>query len=255
MTDVQCMDVDEVSECDNKHDSEQDEISDPMGVSTIGMLNTNINLLTPPKNKSSMVRRPRSSIKRPRSSIKRLSLASLAPISQLSSQKSCSNSPTLSNKSSASNSNIKTRIKRPRLSISRPTRTMNRTNNTKRLSLTSISGPMLESDDYLDALSTKSGESQQTIISKISFVSSPSSNRSSSLTTNSAHLKREHTQNTIHKIKFANAKIHLEIDKLQIEKKYYKGIVESIKNVVIAGNSDANQALTQQLNNILDAES
>eukprot|EP01084_Bolivina_argentea_P275056 468980_1 len=245
----ECMDVDEAP---GKSISSDGAI---INHSTIGILPIKKHLLnTPPqKRRHSMIRRPQSSlIKRKLNhtnhNIKRLSLVSLKPLNQQSPNNSKS-----SNNSNHSPNNK--RIKRPRLSISRPTKTINITknrNNTKRLSLSSISkynAIKNTNDELFDGASTKSIE--------ISFVSSPSSNSSFiyNITNNFNDIQNDIDKNKMKQIKFEKAKIHLEIGKLRLEKTYYSQIVQSIKNIVVNQNTnDINNELLQRLKHIVDFE-
>eukprot|EP00483_Globobulimina_turgida_P000699 UN00699 len=201
-------------------------------VSTIGILPKNRNLLlfTPQKTQKLMIRRPRSTLKKARTNnCKRLLLN---PIAQ-----SPNNTSTSSNHSIKSNCSGKSRIKRPRLSISRPSKAVNKRNqtNNKRLSLSSISEynmiTLTRNGVLFDSVSAKSVESQQTANSKISFISSQSSNQSSSF--NISNTQHDINHDKIKKIKFENAKIHLQIDKLRLEKMYYAQILKSITDIVI----------------------
>eukprot|EP00483_Globobulimina_turgida_P010460 UN10481 len=195
-----------------------------------------------------MIRRPRSSLKRSRVRIINFKrLGSLNPIAQ-----SPNNSSTSSNYSVKSNYSRKSRIKRPRLSICRPSKTVSRTNqiSNKRFSLSCISkyNMITTTDDLFDSVSAKSFESQHTANSKLSFISSPSSNKSSYLAAKTQH---DLNEDKIKKLKFQNAKLHLQIDKLQLEKTYYADLVKSITNMVAKHNNNINNALTQRLKHIL----
>merc|ERR1712173_297847 len=102
-------------------------------------------------------------------------------------------------------------------------------------------------DEYFETLSNKSTESRYSIHSKISLISS-NSNRSSIFTNNSgdpnadrlSKLSKEDEicEQRIKRMKLKNAGIHLEIDRLKIEKEYYAKIVQTIKEVAEAYDSN-----------------
>ena len=91
-------------------------------------------------------------------------------------------------------------------------------------------------DEYFDTLSNKSRESRYSVNSKISLMSS-TSNRS--IFTNSSNGYRtpilckedEIKEQKMKQMKLQNAKIHLEIEKMKIEKDYYAKIIQSIKGI------------------------
>eukprot|EP00486_Rosalina_sp_Unknown_P006768 CAMPEP_0201578524 /NCGR_PEP_ID=MMETSP0190_2-20130828/25426_1 /ASSEMBLY_ACC=CAM_ASM_000263 /TAXON_ID=37353 /ORGANISM="Rosalina sp." /LENGTH=155 /DNA_ID=CAMNT_0048011799 /DNA_START=368 /DNA_END=835 /DNA_ORIENTATION=+ len=103
-------------------------------------------------------------------------------------------------------------------------------------------------DEYFETMSTKSIESQQTVNSKISFISSQSSNRSSYAWTdgtgnnNGGHghgqLMADQDEKKIKQMKFENAKIHLNIEQLKLEKLYYEQILKSVEDIVINKNEN-----------------
>ena len=116
-------------------------------------------------------------------------------------------------------------------------------------------------DEYFDTMSTKSMDSQQTVNSKISFMSSQSSNRSSFMYNNNnvgSKLMTNEDQQKIKEMKRENAKIHLNIEQLKLEKKYYVDIIKSIGDVIIkheqlTENSHCSQTI-QDIRRILNAE-
>ena len=116
------MEIDSAMDDDDNVKNAEAIMDDP----NIGNRKSKINPISTPlcKQTSSLIQRPRSSLKRPRNTIKRLSLNSLSTIQQQPLSNTNNSSPS-SQQSNDSQSSIKSRIKRPKLSISRPSRTGN----------------------------------------------------------------------------------------------------------------------------------
>merc|ERR1712228_929068 len=143
-------------------------------------------------------------------------------------------------------------IRRPRLSINRPTRTVKKTNVNKRLSLSSISKHMVTSDDisnkkddYFETMSNKSTESRYSVNSKISLVSSASNRSIFTNSTNGYHTpitckEDEIKQEKMKEMKLKNAELDLQIEKMKIEKEFYANIIQSIKSIASSYDEDIN---------------
>ena len=160
-----------------------------------------------------------------------------------------------------------------------PVNTVNAVNTVKRLSFPSnnlnVNNEDLVKvrDEYFETMSTKSIESQQTVNSKISLISSSqsyTSNKSSYISyihgnyvgsnINGGHIISEHDEKRIKQMRFDNAEMHLNVEQLKLEKKYYQQILQSVEKIVIKqqrlelGNDRVDHSLIEKIQHILSAE-
>ena len=106
-------------------------------------------------------------------------------------------------------------------------------------------------DVFMECLSNRSIDSQQTTTSKMSFLSSHSSNPGDGpqkLTADGMG------QNKQRQIKLENARINLEIQSLRTEKAYYQQICDAIQRLLETQGSDGPDDLVQCLTDILTVD-